>query len=451
MSLTLFLISLFISQAACLYLGKRSSKAVHAQEDYYLASRKVRFFPLMMTFAATQIGGGLVLGSADEAYHHGWSVLFYPMGACLGLVILGLGFGKKLYAMNLSTVAEIFEVKYHSQLLRKVASILSILSLFMIFVAQLIASKKFMCALGFDSSLVFYLFWGIVILYTAAGGLKAVISTDILQVITFVIIFSLCLGMTLQNTPIELTDLLRQSANFTSFDISKVFSWMFMPLLFMLIEQDMGQRCFAADSYKTVARSTFASALFIMAFACIPIFLGILAKTLNLPVSPGQSILVKVIELNTNPYMTALFACGVLLVIISTADALLNAMGSNLSLDFKFFREKNVKISQLLTIAIAFAGMIFSTFFSSIVGMLIQSYELSVSCLLTPIAMGVFQKKPSLKGATSSIIFGALGFCLFRALPEIMIPKEALSLLLSLGGYYLGYAFEKKPLAVLKR
>lgn len=450
MSLPLFLVCLFLSQVACLYLGKRSSKAMHGQEDYYLASRKVRFFPLMMTFAATQIGGGLVLGSADEAYHYGWSVIFYPLGACLGLILLGAGFGKKLYAMNLSTVAEIFEVKYHSKALRKIASILSILSLFMIFVAQLIASKKFLCALGFDSAIIFYLFWGIVILYTAAGGLKAVISTDILQVITFVIIFGLCLSMVISNAPMQVPDLIIQSAKATTYDVSKIFSWMFMPLLFMLIEQDMGQRCFAADSYKTVAKSTLASALFILAFSCIPIFMGILAKTLSLPISSGESILVKVIQLLTNPYMTALFACGVLLVIISTADALLNAIGSNLTLDFSYFKNKKVRISQLMTLAIAGCGLVCSAYFSSIVGMLIQSYELSVSCLLVSIAMGVFKEKPSIYGAVSSICFGALSFIIFKIIPPGPIPKEALSLVISFAGYYAGSFAENRKLALAR-
>ena len=101
-----------------------------------------------MTFVATQIGGGLVLGAAEEAYQFGWTVLLYPLGACLGFVVLALGVGKNLARFQVSTVAEFFEVVYRSPLLKKMASLLSITSLFMILMAQVIASRKFMVSLG---------------------------------------------------------------------------------------------------------------------------------------------------------------------------------------------------------------------------------------------------------------------------------------------------------------
>lgn len=48
----------------------------------------------------------------------------------------------------------------------------------------------------------------------------------------------------------------------------------------------------------------------------------------------------KVMQSMTNLYVCSLFACGILLVIISTADALTNTIGSNLALDFPSLKEK---------------------------------------------------------------------------------------------------------------
>lgn len=443
MNLPLFIMALFLSQLICLWIGKCSAKGMKEQDDYFLAKRSVRFFPLMMTFVATQIGGGLVLGAADEAYRYGWSVLFYPLGTSIGLILLGLGCGKKLHSLNLGTVAEIFEVKYGSSFLRKIASLLSIVSLFMIFVAQLIASKKFMVALGFDSALCFNAFWAIVILYTAIGGLKAVISTDIFQAIAFIAIFILCLCISLNHLPMGINTIIMEgfSLSMAQSDVlknTKLFGWMFMPLLFMLIEQDMGQRCFAANSYKTVAKSTFVGAICILLFSFIPIFFGILAKTLGLALSENESILMKVMQSMTNPYICALFACGILLIIISTADALINAIGSNLALDFPFFKRKNLTISKLMTIAIAYFGVLFSYFFKNIVDVLIQSYELSISCLLIPIVIALFKKRSHPLPATLSIAFGAIGFVLFRHITLWGLPKEFLSICLSSVGFIAG-------------
>jgi SSS family solute:Na+ symporter len=450
MNIPLFFATLIFSQLICLWIARRSSTQIKEQEDYFLASKSVTLFPLIMTFIATQIGGGLVLGSCDEAFKYGWSVLFYPLGSCIGLILLGMGFGKNLYKLNLQTVAEIFEVRYKSSFLRKIAASLSIVSLFMIFVAQIIASKKFMCAVGSDSNLFFNLFWAAVVTYTAIGGLKAVISTNIFQAFSFILIFIFCLALSIKKLDLDLPNLLMQSQQISNFDLSKISGWMLMPLFFMLIEQDMGQKCFAAKSYKIVSTSTIISAISILLFSSIPIFFGILAKILGITPAPNESILMKVIQITTNPYVSSILACGILLVIVSTADALLNAIGSNLALDFPWFKKKGVKTAKLLTVLIAYTGIFFSYFFKEIVDVLIQSYEVSVSCLLVPVTMAILQKKPSLYGAIFSMLFGALCFICFKfeAFASLLIcPKECLTLLVSLLGFFIGSTLKIKKIA----
>src|SRR5205085_2768431 len=118
MNILAIIVLLCLVQAVSLYLGKRSSKEMKSQKDYFLAGRSVGLLPLMMTFLATQVGGGLVLGAAEEAYRFGWSVLLYPLGASIGLIILGAGIGKKLAQFNVSTVAQILEVVYGSKQLK---------------------------------------------------------------------------------------------------------------------------------------------------------------------------------------------------------------------------------------------------------------------------------------------------------------------------------------------
>src|SRR6476660_1179278 len=114
MNTTVFIGVLALLQLICLWAGKRASKNLQDQQDYFLASKEVRFFPLLMTFVATQIGGGLVLGAAEEAYQFGWTVMLYPLGACLGFVVLSSGIGRRLAQFDVSTVAQLFEVVYKS-------------------------------------------------------------------------------------------------------------------------------------------------------------------------------------------------------------------------------------------------------------------------------------------------------------------------------------------------
>ena len=55
-------ISIFVSMLFCLQLfywlvGRQAARNLQGTEDYFLAGKSVRLFPLMMTFLATQVGG----------------------------------------------------------------------------------------------------------------------------------------------------------------------------------------------------------------------------------------------------------------------------------------------------------------------------------------------------------------------------------------------------------
>lgn len=433
MDLMIFIPLLFALQTFYWYIGRRSATNVNTNEDYFLAGKSVRFFPLMMTFLATQVGGGLVLGSAEEAYRYGWAVLLYPLGAGLGLIGLGLGIGRRLAEFPVSTVAQILEIVYRSSLLRRLASLLSILSLFMVLVGQIIASSKFLASLGLTSGTLFCLFWAIVILYTMKGGLKAVISTDIVQALVFTLAFFLCFAIAYtsgagDSFPIPQWDTF-------SFASSKLCGWLFMPLLFMLIEQDMAQRCFAGGSPKIVSRAAFWAGVGTFLIPIVPIFFGVLAKTMGLQAAPGASILLLAIEKTTNPWITALAGCAILAAVVSTATSLINAISSNLSTDF--FQKENLKLTKTLTATISIAAIAFAFYFDNIVDILIQSYDLSLSCLCVPILTALFKRKGNFFSALLSIVFGAVAFTLFRIYPPAF-PRELASIALSALGFLIG-------------
>lgn len=430
----LFLSLLFLLQSIYWYIGRRSSLQVKNSQTYFLAEKKVTFFPLMMTFLATQVGGGLVLGSADEAYHHGWIVLLYPLGACLGMIFLGLATAKRLTAFPVSTVAQILEVAYGSSFLKKIASMLSIVSLFMILVGQIVASHKFLIAIQSYHPLLFALFWLIVILYTVRGGLLAVISTDIAQALVFSFIFLLSFGfLWMQN------ELPSFALSFSSFSLgsSKFLGWLLMPLLYMVIEQDMGQRCFAANSAKTVSKAAIWAGIFTFLISIIPIVFGIFAKKAGILVGPGASILMTAMMRVTPSFVSALVGCAILAAIISTVTSLINAISSNLSQDFDWIRKgpsDSLKRIQSITFVLSLMAILASFFLDQILSILIESYALFVSVLFAPIFIALFQRKGSFLSALISMILGFLGFFIGKIFP-IPLISEIGSILLSFVGF----------------
>ena len=503
MNLTVFISVLALLQIVCLWAGKRASRNLNDQQAYFLAGKDVRFFPLLMTFVATQIGGGVILGAPEEAYHFGWTVLFYPLGACLGFVLLAMGVGKKLAQFQVSTVAELVGVVYQSSRLKKITSLLSIVSLLMILVAQVIASRKFMLSIGLDNSMLFLAFWGVVIIYTVWGGLKAVVSIDMIQALYFIAAFVFGFGWILYFNPISLPTVFEggwSSQNF-EFDSHKLIGWLLMPLLFMVIEQDMAQRCFAARSPRIVTQAAACAALCTLFVCIIPVFLGVLGKQAGVVAPEGSSIFMEVVRMFTTPWLSACIGCAVLMAILSTAISLLNAVSSNLTQDFDFawlkavftfsdssrsaarrssdalcssaiakaitssqtapsapFRlpeillEKvntvwlkkitSVQLARIITAGIGLTAVAGSFYAREIVNIVIQSYELSVCCLFIPVFAALFKHKGNSLSAWLAVILGGMGFVLARSV-EIDFPKEIFSLILSGVGYGIGEGWQQ--------
>lgn len=441
MNIPIFILLLFLLQLLCLVISKKGATELKTQEDYFLAGRNIRFFPLLMTLVATQIGGGTVLGSAEEAYLYGWYVLLYPLGVSLGLIVLAAGIGKRLSQLDVPTVAQLFETTYRSPGLKRIASLLSIVSLFMILIAQMIASRKFMISLGVDQTSLFVAFWGIVILYTVIGGFKAVVTTDLIQAIFFICVFLLCFAYTLFSGSSAVTSVVN-AVDF-DFDFSKLTGWLLMPLLFMVIEQDMAQRCFAAKSGRVVSWASGCAAACIMLVCAIPVYYGIVARQIGLELPEGSSVFMSVIQATTNPILTAFVGCAILAAIISTADSLINAISSNVAQDFDYGK-RSIRTSQGIAFLIGCSALVGSFYWSSIVGILIQSYELSVSCLFVPIVVALFRKEGNSTSATYAVALGAIGFVAFRFLPLGPVPRELASLLLSAGGFLVGELLQSR-------
>lgn len=444
MNIQLFFILIGLLGLSYVWIGKKASSNLKSNDDYFLMGRGLKLIPLSLTLLATQLGGGTLLGAAEEAYSKGWIVLFYPLGVCIGLIILGLGYGKKLRSLGVSTMAEIFEKAYGSKTQRLAASALSIFALFFLLIAQAIASKKFFLSIGVDSSWIFTLFWGVLVLYTVMGGFKAVVNTDILQVLFIMV--TLGVSFFLTKMP-EITEIYAPVSSAT-LDVPWM-SWLLMPLLFMLIEQDMAQRCFATKNAKSIKMGSISAGLLLFLGSSVAILYGTLARKYGIVVPEGSSALIEAIKAFTNPTITTFFMCAVILAIVSTADSLLCSISSNISCDFlsRIDTKENSKLmlSRLITLFTGVFALIGASYFTNIVGVMMLSYELSVSVLFVPTILALFSRNPSKMGSAFAMGLGGIGFILFRVY-EVGIPRELLALTFS----YLGYLVGEKVL-IFKR
>jgi solute:Na+ symporter, SSS family len=445
MDITVFITLFSALSIMYLVIGLYASKKASTNTEYFLAGRTLGIPEVTFTLVATQLGGGMLLGTAEKAYTIGLYGIFYTLGISIGFLLLGLGFAAKLQSLNVATTAQLFQTKYGSPTLKKIASLLSIASMCGILIAQVIGSKALLTGIGISSEWLFLALWAFIITYTMVGGLAAVVLTDIAQVIYILSAFGALFIYCLWQEPLSFFSSLGSiQENFTSesFDLAKITPLVIIPALFSLIEQDLAQRFFAARSEQVAAISAFLSSACIIIFSCIPLYFGIKLKLLGILLPMGADPLLPAIELLTNTTMLSFAICGILAAITSTADSLLCAISSNLAQDFDFSGiglKKSVQLSKAITLITGLVAVGTSYMVSTkIIEILISSYELSVSCLLVSLLFSYFGSNLKKRAAIYSICAGFFGFVFFRLFP-IGIPKELASLALSFVAYMIGY------------
>ena len=446
--LTTYFIALFVTlNVFYLILGLIASRSVHSTADYFLAGKNLGLIPVTLTLVATQIGGGMLTGTAQQAYTFGFYGLLYTLGMCIGLTILGLGLASRLQGLNVGTTAELFEVSYDSPFLRKVASIFSVITMSGILVAQIIASRTILHGVGLSQEWIFIGLWVFIIIYTMTGGLKAVVWTDMAQVLVILGVFGWLLYLSLSSDPkalFNVKNLFKLQWYFFGtkcIDNNTIALTIAMPALFSLIEQDIAQRFFAARSKIVASLSALCSSLILISFAMIPIYFGMKAKVLGLKVGTG-SPLIPVLSLLTNDFVVAFALCAIMAAITSTADSVLCAISSNLAQDFeyRFLKSNTLLLAQIITCCVGISAMGASYIIpNTIIDTLISSYSISVCCLLTSLLFAYLGIRGQKYAAFTSILAGLVAFITFSftPVPFLAIPKEFAALGISFATYIL--------------
>lgn len=443
---TLLFLSIFSALGALyFYLGIRASKNVKTDADYFVANRQLGIWQISSNLIATQLGGGLLLGTATSAYTSGYFGIFYTLGMALGFILLACGIASRLQQFKVTTTAQLFETQYNSPALKQVASLLSIITLFGILIAQVVGFKSLMGAVGFGAWWIVLPFWLSVVAYTMIGGLLAITINDMVQLCIIIVTFVTIFLISFFSKP-AIVFASQELFTVQPLTFAMVSSGILMPALFSLIEQDLAQRFFASRSSFVATVSAWNAALFLLAFAFIPVYLGMQVKLLNLAVPEGANPLIIFLQQNTPDILFAFALCAIVAAIISTADALMNGISANITQDFEINKKFNNSLltSKCTTMIVGICALIGSYLVpQNIIDIIVSSYEISVSCLLVPLLFCYFKKNVNRHAAVGAIIFGLIGFILFRIFPQ-PIPKELLTLALSLIGYGLGSFIKRR-------
>ena len=409
-----------------------------------MANRQLGVWQISSNLIATQVGGGMLLGTAASAYTNGYYGLCYTVGMALGFLLLSAGIAARLQQFTVTTTAQLFETQYGSTLLKKIASLLSICTLFGILIAQVVGFKSLMAAIGYGSWFIVLPFWLSVVAYTMIGGLRAITINDMVQLVIIIATFGGIFASMLFMDPRSLWNTF--TAQTTLFEakemgLATISSIVLMPGLFSLIEQDLAQRFFASRTKAVATLSAFNAAIFLMLFAVIPVYLGMQAKITGLIFAADANPLIALLQAFLPQAFFAMALCAIVAAIISTADALMNGISANITQDFKlksFIPLSGLRLSKITTLFVGISSLIASYLVSpNIIDIIISSYQISVCCLLVPLLFCYYRKTNPQPAAFAAIGAGLFGLLIGSIIP-LPLPKEIIALGLSLLGYALG-------------
>ena len=183
--------------------GVMKAKKINTTDDFLVAGRNVNWFLLFCTMGATVIGGGYSIGAIAKTYEWGILMLLVSTGGYLHFIFSGLVVAPQFRKAELYTVAGYFGFRF-GEGPRFLVLILSLLFSVFIVAAQMAAFGTVTAAILPDlAGSADMLRWAIllgglmVVIYSTAGGLMAVIHTDLFQFIVliagFVITLAFCI------------------------------------------------------------------------------------------------------------------------------------------------------------------------------------------------------------------------------------------------------------------
>ena len=358
---------------------KRNSTA-----DFFVGGRKIPFWAAGVSLYAANTSSISYIAIPAKSFETNWQYLTNNLIAVIGLMFVAVWIVPLLRRLNLMSVFTYLETRFHP-VIRTLASALCILMQ----IGARMSVILFLPSLAIATTTGIPVEWSIVIMgvftmiYTAMGGMKAVVWTDFVQLIVkmggivFAIVFIAFMvkGGFGEMTAIAAAEDKTKLFDF-SFDLTKATVWGFVFLvLFDVVltfpkDQVLMQRVLSTQSAKEAGRSVWTLAaimipggfMFYMVGTALYAFYKTHPERLN-PLLPIDSIFPLFIAAELPMGVRGLIIAGILAAAMATLSSIMNSVATLASVDFyeKMVRnpdpKRSVRFAEWMTVVTGLAGM----------------------------------------------------------------------------------------------
>jgi len=452
-------------------IGLYAATRVHNARDYITAGRSLPLYIVMAMVFATWFGAETVLGIPATFIEEDLAGLISdPFGAALCLVLFGLFFARKLYRMNLLTIADFYRERYDSrvEIVTGLAIVLSYLGWVSAQVTALGLVFNVLSEGQITQAQGIMIGAAVVLMYTLYGGMWSVALTTFFQMIVIVLgllyIAWLVSDMTGGVAPVIEHAAANDKFNFWP-DLNAVAMIAFISgLLTMgfgsIPQQDVFQRANASKSENIAVWGTVAGGVAYFLFAAVPLFLVYSANLIDPALvtrwlaEDSQKLLPELIKGHLPLFAQVIFYGALLSVIMSTASGTLLAPSVTLSenvLKRFFTRDKPLSDAKLLLMTRWVVGIFAATVTlyslwalgeeTTIHEMVENAYKVTLVVAFVPLVAGLYWRRANTTGAYLAIGLGLLTWLSMEVwLPEGegLLPPQFAGFLMAVLGMVAG-------------
>ena len=422
--------------AVMLYIGYHSMKTVKTDEDFVLAGRNVGNIYIILSLFASFTGLSGLFGTPQYVYEYGIAGWWWWATFPIGVFIMGMTMAKLLRRRMHVTLPDVVDVNHSSKAVRVAASLVTVWN-YLAWTAGQVAGivlviTTFTDLNGTAAVIVAYI---IIVLFTLLGGFRAVVYTDSLQAVLFLVV----LGLVIPAVLLLHYDVPEALAQTTSIDgFYKLFGsvpagtmitwWLLAPAGF--IDNMALQRVFAAKDEKSAKGNITAAFLLMIIFGLILMFIGIMARFILPAGSDPASAMLNLSQLVLPKGMLGLLVAAFAGVAVSTASSTLLVCSSTLEQDvYSVLRNtgkekpaSSLLVNRLFVVLVGLIALVLALKVPSVTQILMYGYSVYVPGLLLPVIAGSFHWKLSDRAMLLTIVSGepfpgSLGGLIVSAIP----------------------------------
>ena len=408
--------------AVMLYIGYHSMKTVKTDEDFVLAGRNVGNIYIILSLFASFTGLSGLFGTPQYVYEYGIAGWWWWATFPIGVFIMGMTMAKLLRRRMHVTLPDVVDVNHSSKAVRVAASLVTVWNYLAWTAGQVAGVFLVITTLshpnGTAAAVVGYI---IIVLFTLLGGFRAVVYTDSLQAVLFLVVLGLVIPAVLllhYNVP----EALAQTTSIDGF--YKLFGsvpagtmitwWLLAPAGF--IDNMALQRVFAAKDEKSAKGNITAAFLLMIIFGLILMFIGIMARFILPAGSDPASAMLNLSQLVLPKGMLGLLVAAFAGVAVSTASSTLLVCSSTLEQDvYSVLRNtgkekpaSSLLVNRLFVVLVGLIALVLALKVPSVTQILMYGYSVYVPGLLLPVIAGSFHWKLSDRAMLLTIVSGVL-------------------------------------------